>query len=125
MPQDPNKRRQLYDALSSSGFQLPAYEQFDVGLSDPKRRKQLYDALQQNEFQLPEYSVFESQLGGVVSQQPVSQQERPLYRGILGAVDQPSQTLARGVQRARSGNIPAGGADIASALFQSPGVRSR
>lgn len=118
MPQDPNKRKQLYGALQSSGFQLPDYEKFEAGLNDPNMRKRLYESLRQNEFQLPEYSVFDSQLGGIPQQQP--QRERPLYRRINEQATAPLNLMGKGSQQIGRGNYAAGVQNLMAGGLSAP-----
>jgi len=124
MPQDQNKRQRLYDALKSSGYQLPDYEKFDAGLNDPERRKRLYESLQQDRFQLPEFSVFDSQLGRQVQMGQPQQRQPCLLDRANQSFMPPAQTMAKGLGQITSpqyptsalagvGNLAAGAAQMA------------
>src|SRR3990167_8654120 len=124
MPQDQNKRQRLYDALKSSGYQLPDYEKFDAGLNDPERRKRLYESLQQDRFQLPEFSVFDSQLGRQVQMGQPQQRQPSLLDRANQIFMPPAQTMAKGLGQITSpryptsalagvGNLAAGAAQMA------------
>lgn len=117
MPQDPQTSgRRLYNALTSRNFDVGTFDEFSKKIQNPQSRQKLYDAVTANGFDVGDFGTFETKLGFRGVPKP------SLSERLTSIVAAPGQTLQRGINESRTGNIPAGAADISNAILSTPAV---
>ena len=83
MAANDDKRKSLYDQLTSDGYELGDFQSFSTNLNDSTKRRNLYDAITKDNYDVGDYDSFSRKLdevsddeSGSVSQQVISEYEQ-------------------------------------------------
>lgn len=77
MVNDPQKRKLLYDALTSDGYQIGSFEEFSAKLENPEKVKALYDGITKDGYNVGDYQTFYGKVGPSKSAPEIPAVESP------------------------------------------------